>query len=82
MAACVSITDSTGYGCFMVCFYCFPSKATVRVEGCGYKKKCDSTNTLRGVFGLRNHFIQIEVVHYEFISQIWWDNPIPHISTN
>jgi hypothetical protein len=36
----------------------------------------------KGVFGLRNHFIQIEVVHYGFISQIWWDDPIPYISTN
>jgi hypothetical protein len=36
----------------------------------------------KGVFGLRNHYIQIEVVHHGFISQIWWDDLIPHISTN
>jgi hypothetical protein len=44
--------------------------------------KCSSTATwtnLKGVFGLRNHYIQIEVVHHEFIPQIWWDDPIPHI---
>jgi hypothetical protein len=35
-----------------------------------------------GVFGLRNHRIQIEVVHHGFISQIWWDDSNPHISTN
>jgi hypothetical protein len=33
------------------------------------------------VFGLMNHSIQNEVVHHEFISQIWWDDSIPHIST-
>jgi hypothetical protein len=37
---------------------------------------------LKGVFGLRNHRIQIEVVHHGFIPQIWWDDLIPHISTN
>jgi hypothetical protein len=37
---------------------------------------------IKGVFGLRNHYIQIEVVHRGFIPQIWWDDPIPHISTN
>jgi hypothetical protein len=35
-----------------------------------------------GVFGLRNHYIQIKVVHHGFIPQIWWDGPISHISTN
>jgi hypothetical protein len=33
------------------------------------------------VFGLMNHSIQNEVVHHEFISQIWWDDSISHIST-
>jgi hypothetical protein len=33
------------------------------------------------VFGLMNHSIQNEVVHHESISQIWWDDSIPHIST-
>jgi hypothetical protein len=37
---------------------------------------------IKGVFGLRNHYIQIEVVHHGFIPQIWWDDSIPHISTN
>jgi hypothetical protein len=37
---------------------------------------------LRRVFGLRNHCIQIEVIHHGFISQIWWNDHIPHISTN
>jgi hypothetical protein len=36
----------------------------------------------KGVFGLRNHYIQIEMVHHEFIPQIWWDDLIPHINTN
>jgi hypothetical protein len=31
---------------------------------------------------LRNRTIQIKVVHHEFIPQIWWDDSIPHISTN
>jgi hypothetical protein len=35
-----------------------------------------------GVFGLRNHFIQNVVVHHGSISQIWWDDLIPNISTN
>uniref|UniRef100_A0A804PV00 WAT1-related protein n=1 Tax=Zea mays TaxID=4577 RepID=A0A804PV00_MAIZE len=35
-----------------------------------------------GVFGLRNHFIQNVVVHHESITQIWWDDLMPHISTN
>jgi hypothetical protein len=34
------------------------------------------------MFGLRNQTIQIEVVHHGFISQIWWNGLIPHISTN
>jgi hypothetical protein len=34
------------------------------------------------MFDLRNHYIQIEVVHHGFIHQIWWDDPIHHISTN
>jgi hypothetical protein len=38
-------------------------------------------NTNR-VFVLRNHTIQIKVVHHGFISQIWWDDYILHISTN
>lgn len=29
------------------------------------------------VFGLRNHSIQIEIVHHEFIPQIWWDDLVP-----
>jgi hypothetical protein len=33
------------------------------------------------VFGLMNHSIQNKMVHHEFISQIWWDNFIPHINT-
>jgi hypothetical protein len=36
----------------------------------------------KGVFGLRNHFIQNVVVHHGSIPQIWWDDLIPHISTN
>jgi hypothetical protein len=35
-----------------------------------------------GVFGLSNHFIKNGVVHYEFISQIWWVDLITHVSTN
>jgi hypothetical protein len=35
-----------------------------------------------GMFGLRNHYIHIEVMHHEFIPQIWWDDLIHHISTN
>jgi hypothetical protein len=38
--------------------------------------------TANGVFGLRNPSIQNEVEHHRFISQIWWDDLIPHISTN
>jgi hypothetical protein len=38
--------------------------------------------TCKGVFGLKNHSIQNIVVHHRFIPQIWWDDPIPHISTN
>jgi hypothetical protein len=34
------------------------------------------------VFGLRNHSIQNEVVHYESIPQIRWDDHIPNITTN
>jgi hypothetical protein len=34
------------------------------------------------LFGLRNQTIQIEVVHHEFIPQIWWNDFIPYISTN
>jgi hypothetical protein len=34
------------------------------------------------VFGLRNHFIQNMVLHPGSIPQIWWDDLIPHISTN
>jgi hypothetical protein len=37
---------------------------------------------IKGLFGLRNHYIQIEVVHHGFIPQILWDDPISHISTN
>jgi hypothetical protein len=36
----------------------------------------------KGMFGLRNHYIQIKVVYHGFIPQIWWNDPIPHISTN
>jgi hypothetical protein len=36
----------------------------------------------KGVFGLRNYYIQIKVVHHEFIPQIWWNNLIPYFSTN
>jgi hypothetical protein len=28
----------------------------------------------KGVFGLRNHFIQNMVLHHGSISQIWWDD--------
>jgi hypothetical protein len=28
-------------------------------------------HSIKGVFGLRNHYIQIEVVHHVFIPQIW-----------
>jgi hypothetical protein len=34
------------------------------------------------VFGLRNQSIQIKLVHHGFIPHIWWDDTIPHISTN
>jgi hypothetical protein len=34
-----------------------------------------------GVFGLRNHSIQ-NVMYHGFITQIWWDDLIPRISTN
>jgi hypothetical protein len=33
-----------------------------------------------GVFSLRNHSIKDEVVHHEFIPQIWWDDLISHVS--
>jgi len=33
------------------------------------------------VFGLRNQTILDEVVHHEFIPQIWWNDSIPHTST-
>jgi hypothetical protein len=33
------------------------------------------------VFGLMNHSIQNEMVHYESIPQIWWNNSISRIST-
>jgi alpha-D-ribose 1-methylphosphonate 5-phosphate C-P lyase len=33
------------------------------------------------VFGLMNHSIQNEVVHHGFITQILWDDSIPHINT-
>jgi hypothetical protein len=42
----------------------------------------DMDADIMGVFGLRNHCIQIEVVHHEFIPQIWWNDSISHISTN
>jgi hypothetical protein len=35
----------------------------------------------KGVFGLRNHSVQNEVVHYGSIPQNWWDDPIPYIRT-
>jgi hypothetical protein len=35
-----------------------------------------------GVFGLRNPSIQNKVEHHRSIPQIWWDDLIPHISTN
>jgi hypothetical protein len=41
-----------------------------------------SASFSKGVFGLRNHFIQDEVMHHESIPQIWSDYPIPYISTN
>jgi hypothetical protein len=34
------------------------------------------------VFDWRNHFIQNVVVQHGSISQIWWNEHIPHISTN
>jgi hypothetical protein len=37
---------------------------------------------VKGVFGLKNHFIQNVVVHHGSIPQICWDDLIPHISTN
>jgi hypothetical protein len=43
--------------------------------------RCLIIVVLYEVFGLMNHSIQNEVVHYESISQIWWDDFIPHIST-
>jgi hypothetical protein len=42
----------------------------------------DLDGLLKGVFGLRNHSIQNKVVHHGSISQIWWDDPIPHIIIN
>jgi hypothetical protein len=35
-----------------------------------------------GVFGLRNHSIQNEVMHHGSIPQIWWNDLNPHITTN
>jgi hypothetical protein len=34
-----------------------------------------------GMFGLRNHSIQDEMVYHESIPQILWDDLIPHVST-
>jgi hypothetical protein len=34
-----------------------------------------------GVFGLRNHSVQNEVMHYGCILQNWWDDLISYIST-
>ena len=34
------------------------------------------------VFGLRTQSILDEVVHHESITQIWWNDSIPHTSTN
>jgi hypothetical protein len=34
------------------------------------------------IFGLINHSNKVEVVHHEFIPQIWWDDHIPRMSTN
>jgi hypothetical protein len=34
------------------------------------------------VFGLMNHYIQDKVIHQKFITQIWWDELISHVSTN
>jgi hypothetical protein len=41
-----------------------------------------SKSVAKRVFGSRNHFIQNVVVHHGSIPQIWWDDLIPHISTN
>jgi hypothetical protein len=37
---------------------------------------------LKGVFSLKNHSILDEMVNHKPISQIWQDDPIPHVSTN
>jgi hypothetical protein len=34
------------------------------------------------VFSLKSQFILDDVMHYEFISQIWFNEYIPHIITN
>jgi hypothetical protein len=62
--------DRTGAGVV------FPRSLRVRGPG------TDAGRVSKWVFGSKNHYIQIKVVHYEFISQIWWDDLIPHISTN
>jgi hypothetical protein len=46
-----------------------------------FKNQFGCGHNINEVFGLMNHYIQNEVVHHGFISQIWWDASIPHIST-
>jgi hypothetical protein len=40
---------------------------------------CVVISYIKGMFGLRNHFIQNEVVREGSISQIWCDDPIRHL---
>jgi hypothetical protein len=34
------------------------------------------------MFGLKNQSILDKLVHYKFISKIWWNKLIPHVITN
>jgi hypothetical protein len=44
--------------------------------------KLPTPRITKGVFGLRNYYVKDDMVHYEFITQILWDDLISHVSTN
>jgi hypothetical protein len=61
-------------------------KSFAKHNGLNFAQRCVPAlsviiTTIYEVFDLMNHSIQNEVVHHESISQIWWDDSIPHIST-
>jgi hypothetical protein len=53
-----------------------------QIVGLDISARAGSVWFVNRMFGLRNHCIQIELVHYGFIPQISWDDFIHHISTN